>query len=147
MTDGTALSSVDAQAILGALRRHSPRRIIALRPDTIDGRIVDAVVVWLTEPIGLTGLGLEVGQRISDLASRQSLQDGVITAAIEAWSTPGVLTRTGPIEVDDGVTTRHLHVSIVAESDLLILEYDDVTDAVTSRAAAESGLDLHTLVR
>ncbi|MFZ4719234.1 MAG: ATP-binding protein [Ilumatobacteraceae bacterium] len=133
--------------ILRALGQVSTRSILAVRPEVVDGRIVDAVILWSTQHGAQLNPDTQAGRRISELVRDTEHRLQAIATAVKAFDQPGVPVRSGPHVALIAGEERQVLVSAVMHEDILLVEYDDVTDLVrTQRAQQESEHDFRQLM-
>jgi len=136
---GTApLDPRTSATVLSTLQRTTDRAIAVVRPEMVDGRMVDGEVLWLSDksrhydPRVSTGMKLTAvfGDRLGHLDTGRLGQ-----AAIDRPGEPIVY---GPFPVPfRNHTVIHMEVTVTFADDLLFVEYTDRTQDVSIKKAAE----------
>ncbi len=139
MGDLSIEEAVAASAVMGALASASTKAMVVVQPVVEHGRLVDAVLVWCTESARELNPSLRIGHgftAITDQAPGEVAE--TVRAVFDAWRNPGTrFTRDSFVVERDG-REFWLTASIVFVGGLIVIEYDDITEAVRQRSLAES---------
>ena len=131
--------SVTASAVLGALASASTKAVVALRPVVEHGRLVDAVLVWCTESARRLNPSLDIGHGFATITDQAPGEVAdTVSAVFAAWRHPGTRYTRDAFAVEREGDTYWLTASIVFLDELIVIEYDDVTESQRQRSLAES---------
>jgi len=135
---GTPLDPRTATSILGALQRTTHRAIAVVRPEVVDGRMVDGEVVWLSDMARYYDPRVSAGLKLTAVFGDRLAHQDTGRLGQVALDQPGEPVVYGPFPVpfrDNSVI--HMEVSVTALDGLLFVEYTDRTHDVNTRRAAE----------
>lgn len=139
--DGSAtaerLDPQTAATVLDTLQHSTHRAIAVVRPRLVDGRMVDGVVVWLSDMAKYYDPRVSAGMNLTDVFGDALAHQDTGRLGQVALDQPGKPIVYGPFPVPFRAGVIHMEVSVTAIDGLIFVEYTDRTDEVRSQQEAE----------
>ena len=120
---GTPLDPRTATSVLGALQRTTHRAIAVVRPEVVDGRMVDGEVVWLSDMARYYDPRVSAGLKLTAVFGDRLAHEDTGRLGQVALDQPGEPVVYGPFPVPFRENSGfHMEVSVTALDGLLFVE-------------------------
>lgn len=123
--------------VLNALQRSARRAAAMVQPELVDGKMVDGIVVWISDRAAQLEPRVKPGTRLTSVFGEALAHLDTGPLGQMALEHPGEPITHGPFEVPIGGLSIYLDIEVTALDGLLFVEYTDRTHEVLTRQAAE----------
>lgn len=134
---GFQFDATTATTVLNALQRSAQRAVALVRPELVDGRMVDGTVMWLSDQAMQLDHRVKPGTRLTDVFGAALGHENTGPLGQAALDRPGETITYGPFPVPLRGRSIYMEISVSAIDGLLFVEYNDRTPEVLNRQAAE----------
>ena len=135
--DNFALDEGVAASLLDTLGKTSRRAIAIVRPEVVDGRMVDGTILWVSDRARRMDPTAKPGATLRAIYGDALAHQDTSKAADLALRQPGVPATWGPIRLDFPAGHMYLEVSVTYIDTLFFVEYIDRTAEFAEREAAK----------
>ena len=134
--DDFALDAGATATLLKTLGTTSRRAIAIVRPEVVDGRLVDGTILWVSDKARRMDPTAKPGATLRGIYGEALAHQDTSKAADLALRQPGEPATWGPIRVDFPTGHAYLEVSVTYIDELFFVEYIDRTAEFAERDAA-----------
>ncbi len=140
MTEGVDLTSEPGMSalLLSTLGKTASRAIAIVRPDVVDGVMVDGTIVWLSDKARRMDPRAKPGLTLREVYGEALAHQNTSGAAQVALGEENVPVTWGPIPVEFATGTAYLDIVVTWVNGLFYVEYIDRTAELAEKKAAEA---------
>ena len=135
--DNFALDEGLTASLLDTLGKTSRRAIAIVRPEVVDGRMVDGTILWVSDRARRMDPTAKPGATLRAIYGDALAHQDTSKAADLALRQPGEAATWGPIRLDFPAGHMYLEVSVTYIDTLFFVEYIDRTAEFAEREAAK----------